>query len=80
MYEVYRRMEERGRLRRGYFTAGVGATQFAAPAALDLLRSLRTGRDEEGPEVVRLAAVDPANPYGASPVDPFNCSNDIWKP
>jgi ATP-dependent Lhr-like helicase len=63
VYEVYRSMEERGRLRRGYFTTGVGAVQFALPAALDLLRALRV--DAETPEVVHLAASDPANPYGA---------------
>jgi ATP-dependent Lhr-like helicase len=63
IYDVFRRMEERGRLRRGYFAAGVGAVQFATPAALELLRSLRAEPDE--PEVVTLAATDPANPYGA---------------
>jgi ATP-dependent Lhr-like helicase len=63
VYEVYRSMEERGRLRRGYFTTGVAAVQFALPAALDLLRSLR--EPAEAPEVVMLAATDPANPYGA---------------
>ena len=55
-------MEEAGRIRRGYFVRGVAANQFAMPAALDLLRSLR---EEPSPsDVVRLAAVDPANPYG----------------
>ena len=33
-------LEDAGRVRRGYFV-GVGATQFALPAALELLRSLR---------------------------------------
>jgi ATP-dependent Lhr-like helicase len=63
LYDVYQRLEERGRLRRGYFTLGVGATQFAQPAALELLRSLRTDPDED--EVVHVAATDPANPYGS---------------
>jgi ATP-dependent Lhr-like helicase len=45
------------------FVSGVGATQFALPAALDLLRSLKD--DPDVPEVVHLAATDPANPYGA---------------
>jgi ATP-dependent Lhr-like helicase len=63
VYEVLRSLEERGRIRRGYFATGVGAAQFAQPAALDLLRALRT--DPEQPEIVRLAASDPANPYGA---------------
>ena len=57
-------MEEHGRIRRGYFVAGLGATQFAMPGALDLLRSLRDAPDD--PEVVVLAATDPANPYGAA--------------
>jgi len=63
IYDVFRRLEERGRLRRGYFAAGVGAVQFATPPALELLRALRTDADE--PEVVTLSATDPANPYGA---------------
>ena len=63
VYDVYRSMEERGRLRRGYFTTGVGAVQFALPVALELLRTLRL--DPDLPEVVRMAASDTANPYGA---------------
>ncbi len=55
-------MEDAGRIRRGYFVAGLGAAQFAMPAALDLLRSLRDAPDE--PRTVVLAATDPANPYG----------------
>jgi ATP-dependent Lhr-like helicase len=62
VYDVLKAMEDAGRIRRGYFVAGVGATQFALPAALDLLRSLSTPPDD--PEVVVLAATDPANPYG----------------
>ena len=50
-------MEESGRIRRGYFVAGLGATQFALPGALDLLRSLRDaiGRCERS-----WSATDPA--------------------
>jgi ATP-dependent Lhr-like helicase len=64
VYPVLKGMEEHGRIRRGYFVAGLGATQFAMPGALDLLRSLRDAPDD--PEVVVLAATDPANPYGAA--------------
>jgi ATP-dependent Lhr-like helicase len=64
VYPVLRAMEESGRLRRGYFVAGLGAAQFALPGAVDLLRSLRDQPDE--PEVAVLAATDPANPYGAT--------------
>ena len=63
VYPVLKAMEESGRLRRGYFVAGLGATQFALPGALDLLRSLRDSPDEA--EVAVLAATDPASPYGA---------------
>ncbi len=64
VYDVLKALEDAGRVRRGYFVGGVGATQFALPAALDLLRSLRDQPDE--PEVVTLAATDPANPYGTT--------------
>jgi ATP-dependent Lhr-like helicase len=62
---VLKALEESGRIRRGYFVAGLGATQFALPAAVDLLRQLRTAPPKEKPEFVQLAATDPANPYGS---------------
>ena len=64
IYPVLKRLEETGRVRRGYFVAGVGAAQFAVPAALDQLRALRD--DRERPEALLLAAADPASPYGAA--------------
>jgi ATP-dependent Lhr-like helicase len=65
IYDVLKAMEESGRIRRGYFAADLGATQFAMPAAVDLLRSLRIKPASEGLELLQLAATDPANPYGA---------------
>jgi ATP-dependent Lhr-like helicase len=65
VYDVLKALEESGRIRRGYFVAGLGATQFALPAAVDLLRQLRTDPSAEKPEFVQLAAADPANPYGS---------------
>jgi ATP-dependent Lhr-like helicase len=62
VYDVLKAMEDAGRIRRGYFVGGVGATQFALPAALELMRSLR--EPPEDPETVVLSATDPANPYG----------------
>ena len=69
IYDVLKAMEESGKIRRGFFAADLGATQFAMPAAVDLLRSLRLGpmggaATEEEAEMVQLAATDPANPYG----------------
>jgi ATP-dependent Lhr-like helicase len=65
VYGVLKALEESGRIRRGYFVAGLGATQFALPAAIDLLRQMRAAPDPEKPEFVQLAAADPANPYGS---------------
>jgi ATP-dependent helicase Lhr and Lhr-like helicase len=65
IYDVLKALEESGRIRRGYFVAGLGATQFALPAAVDLLRSLRTSPQQEKPEMVQMAATDPASPYGS---------------
>jgi len=65
IYDVLKALEESGRIRRGYFAAGLGATQFALSSAVDLLRSLRTSPHPERAEILSLAATDPANPYGA---------------
>ncbi len=65
VYDVLKALEESGRIRRGYFVGGLGATQFALPAAVDLLRQLRAEPPAEKPEFVQLAATDPANPYGS---------------
>jgi ATP-dependent helicase Lhr and Lhr-like helicase len=63
-YGILKAMEDAGRIRRGYFVAGLGAAQFALPGAVDRLRAARE-RPEE-PHAVVLAATDPGNPYGAA--------------
>ena len=62
IYPALKTMEESGLIRRGMFVAGMGAAQFAATSAVDMLRSLRT--ESPKPETIFLAASDPANPYG----------------
>src|SRR4030095_16531890 len=64
VYQVLKAMEDAGRVRRGYFVAGLGGAQFALPAALDRLRSMR--EPGETLQTVIVAATDPANPYGAT--------------
>jgi ATP-dependent Lhr-like helicase len=73
LYPVLRSLEEAGRMRRGYFVAGLGGSQFADPGALDRLRALRetaspseTAEEDGAPPAVVLAATDPANPFGAA--------------
>jgi ATP-dependent Lhr-like helicase len=61
---VLRALEESGKVRRGYFVDGLGAAQFAVPGAVDWLRAMREPTRE--PAVLRLAAADPAQPYGAA--------------
>jgi ATP-dependent Lhr-like helicase len=65
IYDVLKAMEDAGRVRRGYFVTGLGATQFALPGADDRLRSARNAKDDGGHTVV-LAANDPAQPFGAA--------------
>jgi len=65
VYPVLKSLEEAGRVRRGYFVAGLGGSQFAHPGALDRLRSLKEP-DPEEPQAAVIAATDPANPYGAA--------------
>jgi ATP-dependent Lhr-like helicase len=62
LYPVLRRLEETGRIRRGYFVAGLGAAQFAQPGAVDLLRDARDAAASDA--TITLSATDPANPYG----------------
>ena len=57
---VYRALEDTGKVRRGHFVEGLTGAQFALAGAVDRLRAARDAED-----VVVLAAVDPANPYGA---------------
>jgi len=68
VYPMLKALEEAGRIRRGYFVAGLGAAQFALAGALDRLRSVREPSSTTGdaPAVHLLAAADPANPYGAA--------------
>ena len=63
VYGVLKAMEEAGRVRRGYFVADRGPTQFALPGADDRLRAHRDASPH--PRTLVLAATDPANPYGA---------------
>ena len=63
LYDVFKALEDAGRIRRGYFVQGVSAMQFALPGVLEQLRALRDAGPT--PRVVALSATDPANPYGA---------------
>jgi ATP-dependent Lhr-like helicase len=63
LYGELSNLETLGTARRGYFVEGLGGAQFALPAAIERLRSMRAD-EPVGPLV--LAATDPANPFGAT--------------
>jgi ATP-dependent Lhr-like helicase len=63
IYPELSQLETLGIARRGYFVEGLGAAQFALPGAVERLRS--QGPADADPPLV-LAAVDPAQPYGAA--------------
>ncbi|HWF25954.1 MAG TPA: DEAD/DEAH box helicase, partial [Solirubrobacteraceae bacterium] len=63
IYPELSQLETLGIARRGYFVEGLGAAQFALPGAVERLRC-QGPADAEAPLV--LAAVDPAQPYGAA--------------
>jgi ATP-dependent Lhr-like helicase len=62
VYLELKKLEFRGEARRGYFVRGLGGAQFAAPAAVELLRATAAQDPADAPVVV-LAASDPANVY-----------------
>jgi len=65
VYGELKALETLGLCRRGYFVEGLGGAQFALGGAVERLRELRPADGEE-PEVLVLAAADPAQPYGAA--------------
>lgn len=62
VYPVLKALEDAGKVRRGYFVAGLGGAQFARPGADERLRA----KPDADQKAVVLAATDPANPYGAA--------------
>ncbi|MEP6904586.1 MAG: helicase-related protein, partial [Gemmatimonadales bacterium] len=62
IYHELKKLEFRGEARRGYFIRGLAGAQFAAPAAVELLRNAASEDPSSAPFVV-LSASDPANIY-----------------
>ncbi|MFZ1153266.1 MAG: DEAD/DEAH box helicase, partial [Solirubrobacteraceae bacterium] len=63
LYGALTELETLGVCRRGYFVEGLGGAQFALPGAVERLRAGRSVPEGVG---LVLAAVDPAQPYGAT--------------
>jgi ATP-dependent Lhr-like helicase len=75
IYRDLKRREFKGEVRRGYFVRGLSGAQFAAPAAVEMLRAI-AAEDQAAKPYVVLAASDPANahviPTGMSDRDPLS--------
>jgi ATP-dependent helicase Lhr and Lhr-like helicase len=65
VYGELKALETLGLCRRGYFVESLGGAQFALGGAVERLRELRP-RETDEPDVLVLAAADPAQPYGAA--------------
>ncbi|WP_313422556.1 ATP-dependent helicase [Stenotrophomonas rhizophila] len=66
LQQVYRGMEDAGRVLRGRFVTGLGGAQFAERATVDRLRAIAdTLQAAPSAVVVGLSALDPANPFGS---------------
>jgi ATP-dependent Lhr-like helicase len=66
IYAELSQLETLGIARRGYFLEGLGGAQFALPGAVERLRARGAGGPHEEGTPLVLAAVDPAQPYGAA--------------
>jgi len=66
VYGELKALETVGLCRRGYFVEGLGGAQFALGGAVERLRELRPGAEDDARDALVLAAADPAQPYGAA--------------
>ena len=64
LFQVLKKMEWQGQIRRGYFIDGLSGIQFALPDAIELLTSLPD--KEAGREPAVVCTMDPALPFGGN--------------
>lgn len=64
IFQVLKRLEWQGEIRRGYFVDGLSGMQFALPQAVELLERIQTDPKESELSPVLLSTMDPALPLG----------------
>ena len=64
IFQVLKRMEWQGEIRRGYFVSGLSGIQFALPEALELLQSINRPSHSLHNGPILLSTRDPALPFG----------------
>jgi len=64
LFQVLKRLEWQGEIRRGYFVAGLSGVQFALPEAVELLEKLSRTPSSASGNPILLSSLDPALPFG----------------
>ncbi len=65
IFQVLKKLEWQGEVRRGYFIAGLSGVQFALPAAVELLEKLQL--ESSSPlSPLLISTADPALPFGGA--------------
>lgn len=66
IFQVLKRLEWQGQIRRGYFVAGLSGVQFALPEAVELLENVSRKPSAAGGNPTVLSSLDPALPFGGA--------------
>jgi len=64
LFQMLKRLEWQGQIRRGYFVAGLSGVQFALPEAVELLEKVSRTPSAATRNPVLLSSLDPALPFG----------------
>jgi ATP-dependent Lhr-like helicase len=64
LFQVLKRLEWQGEIRRGYFVEGLSGIQFALPEALESLAQLQSPNNAPYAAPVFVSTADPALPFG----------------
>ncbi len=64
LFQMLKRLEWQGQIRRGYFVAGLSGVQFALPEALELLEKVCRTPSAAAGNPILLSSLDPALPFG----------------
>ncbi len=66
LFQVLKRLEWQGEVRRGYFIAGLSGVQFALPAAVELLEKVQSETASPSQQALLVSTADPALPFGGA--------------
>jgi ATP-dependent Lhr-like helicase len=64
LFQMLKRLEWQGQIRRGYFVAGLSGVQFALPEAVELLDNVSRRPCDSNANPILLSSLDPALPFG----------------